>query len=52
MEEWAYRAGEGILTHFVLQHLDLGRISSIQDIQDQIQGMVEKELIHEGRPME
>lgn len=38
----------GILTHFVLQHLDLGRISSIQDIQDQIQGMVEKELIHEG----
>ena len=38
---------KGVATHFVLQHLDLDQVESIESIWEQIQWMIHKELIRE-----
>ncbi|MHC1721518.1 MAG: helicase-exonuclease AddAB subunit AddA [Clostridiaceae bacterium] len=37
----------GTLLHMVMQHLDLKRVSSIREIENQIKGLIEKEYIRE-----
>lgn len=39
---------KGVATHFVMQHLDLNKVSSIAQIKAQIENLVEKELILEA----
>lgn len=38
-------AEKGVIVHFVMQHLDLGRIQTMDEIEYQIKEMVEKELL-------
>ncbi|SJZ64060.1 helicase-exonuclease AddAB subunit AddA [Garciella nitratireducens] len=39
----------GSVTHFVLQHLDLNRVGSKKEIEEQIQQLVDKELIQQSQ---
>ena len=38
-------AEKGTILHFVLQHLDLSRVNTLEELQQQVEGMVERELL-------